>query len=93
VYNECPLGLPKNGNPGTKRWSLVVAAALVHTIGVEGIAMARVLALLYGVICYLLFLAVFVYAIGFVGNVAVPKSIDSGAKTSTITALLIDAVL
>ncbi len=55
--------------------------------------MARVLALLYGVICYLLFLAVFVYAIGFVGNIAVPKSIDSGAQTSTITALLIDAVL
>jgi protein-S-isoprenylcysteine O-methyltransferase Ste14 len=55
--------------------------------------MARVLAMLYGVICYLLFLAVFVYAIGFVGNVAVPKSIDSGAQISTITALLIDAVL
>jgi protein-S-isoprenylcysteine O-methyltransferase Ste14 len=49
--------------------------------------------MLYGVICYLLFLAVFVYAIGFVGNVAVPKSIDSGAQISTITALLIDAVL
>src|SRR2546427_13292533 len=55
--------------------------------------MARIVALAYGIVCYLLFLAVFVYAIGFVGNIAVPKSVDSGAQTSTITALLIDAVL
>src|SRR2546427_11433341 len=55
--------------------------------------MARIVTLAYGVVCYLLFLAVFVYAIGFVGNIAVPKSIDSGPAEATLVALGIDAVL
>ncbi len=55
--------------------------------------MARIVALAYGVVCYLLFLAVFVYAIGFVGNIAVPKSIDSGPAEATLVALAVDAVL
>jgi protein-S-isoprenylcysteine O-methyltransferase Ste14 len=41
--------------------------------------MKRILAFLYGIISYLLFLGVFVYAIAFVGDVYVPKTINSGA--------------
>jgi methanethiol S-methyltransferase len=55
--------------------------------------MNRVLAFLYGVICYLIFLGTFLYAIAFVGNVFVPKTIDSGVETARVTALLIDALL
>ena len=36
--------------------------------------MSRVLALAYGVASYLAFLAAFLYAVGFVGNLPVPKS-------------------
>lgn len=51
------------------------------------------LALIYGGLCYVLFLLSFLYAIGFVGNVIVPKSIDSGPIIPSTEALLIDVAL
>ena len=54
---------------------------------------SRVGAFFYGVACYLVFLASFVYAIGFLGNFAVPKSIDSGPQSPFTQALAINALL
>ena len=53
----------------------------------------RIGTFIYGVLCYLIFFGTFLYAIGFIGNVFVPKSIDSGRTGSLGEALLIDAAL
>lgn len=52
--------------------------------------MKRGLAFAYGLVCYLFFLAVFLYAVGFVGNFVVPKTIDSGTEGAFWTSLLIN---
>ena len=50
-------------------------------------------AALYGLVCYVVFLASFLYAIGFIGDLAVPKTIDSAPSTDTPEALAINVVL
>jgi protein-S-isoprenylcysteine O-methyltransferase Ste14 len=55
--------------------------------------MQRVLALLYGTVVYLFFGVTFLYAIGFVAGVAVPKTIDGGAVVPLTEAILINLAL
>jgi protein-S-isoprenylcysteine O-methyltransferase Ste14 len=53
----------------------------------------RLIAFLYGLIAYAVFLTSFLYAVGFVSGLVVPKTIDSGAPVSFGVALLVDLVL
>ncbi len=55
--------------------------------------MSSFISLVYGGLSYILFFLTFLYAIGFVGNIAVPKSIDSGVAKSIIEAVIVDIIL
>src|ERR1700704_4540236 len=55
--------------------------------------MGGLIAVLYGVIAYAFFLFTILYAIGFVGNLVVPKTIDSGAGGPLIESLIINTLL
>src|SRR5947209_5568022 len=55
--------------------------------------MTRLSALLYGVVAYALFAASFLYAVGFVSGLIVPKTIDDGAVVPLAEALIVNLVL
>lgn len=55
--------------------------------------MGRFVILIYGGLSYLIFLGVFLYAIGFVGDFVVPKSLDSSPHGNESEAVLIDLLL
>ncbi len=49
--------------------------------------MKRLAIFAYGLVCYAVFFATFLYAVGFIGNLWVPKSIDSPRDVALGTAL------
>ena len=53
----------------------------------------RVVFFVYGVVCYAIFFATFLYAIAFVGNLGTPTALDGAATRPLSTALAIDAAL
>jgi protein-S-isoprenylcysteine O-methyltransferase Ste14 len=55
--------------------------------------MKRVITLTYGVVCYGIFFATFLYLIGFLGNLIVPVTIDGEAQGSIVAALFVNACL
>lgn len=55
--------------------------------------MNKLSAMVYAVLVYIFFLATFVYAIGFVGSVGVPKGINDGPPVGLAEALVVDLLL
>ena len=55
--------------------------------------MGKLVAFLYGIVAYLAFAVVIVYAIGFVTGLMVPKTIDSGPASPLVESIVINLVL
>jgi protein-S-isoprenylcysteine O-methyltransferase Ste14 len=58
-----------------------------------GKTMGRITAFLYGLVAYLIFLVTFLYAIGFVTGLVVPKTIDSGPAGPIAEAIIVNLAL
>ncbi|SHN82205.1 methanethiol S-methyltransferase [Bradyrhizobium erythrophlei] len=60
---------------------------------IKGTRIARTVAFAYGVMSYAIFFVTFLYAIGFVLDLAVPKAIDSGPVGPTVESIIVNLLL
>ena len=55
--------------------------------------MGRFIAFLYGLVAYAIFFVTFLYAIGFVTGLVVPKTIDTGTVVPMTEAIIVNLLL
>ena len=63
---------------------------MIQRSAAPGSQIGRVTAFLYGLLAYTVFVVSFLYAVGFVEGLLVPKDIDTGADVSMTEALVVD---
>src|SRR5438034_8671415 len=86
------INLPRRRN--RIRFATAVVDVQCASCHMRGTTMGRIIGFLYGLVAYLVFLGAFLYAIGFVTGLWVPKTIDSGGPAaSTVEAIVIDILL
>jgi methanethiol S-methyltransferase len=59
----------------------------------QGNVVGRIIAFVYGIVAYVTFFVTFLYSIGFVEDLLVPKTIDGGSAGPTAQALIVNLVL
>jgi protein-S-isoprenylcysteine O-methyltransferase Ste14 len=69
------------------------AKPTIAMLEIKGNSMGRLIAFFYGLISYFVFFGTFLYAIGFVSGLVVPKTIDTGATAPIVEAFVINLAL
>ncbi|MGH3967003.1 MAG: methanethiol S-methyltransferase [Mycobacterium sp.] len=57
------------------------------------VPVTKSLAIVYGAVCYLMFLVAFLYAVGFVGDIVVPRTVDHAITAPIGQAIVVDVLL
>jgi methanethiol S-methyltransferase len=65
----------------------------MHFLNKRETTMEKIVTFLYGLVSYLVFFVTFLYAIGFVSGIAVPKTIDTGTIVPVGPALIVNILL
>src|SRR5580704_15507759 len=86
-----PNRKPRDPN-GSEETMTQIHALDADTRG-QGNVFGRIIAFLYGVVSYVVFFVTFLYAIGFVSGLVVPKTIDSGVVVPMAEALIVNLLL
>src|SRR5688572_7361571 len=87
--SEFSFSLSRAAHRDAKAWCFGLSERRANPVS-KDTYMARLFTLGYGIGAYALFLFTILYAIGFVGNVFVPKSIDTGTPASIVEAVSLD---
>jgi protein-S-isoprenylcysteine O-methyltransferase Ste14 len=81
---------PRDRNVPEETMTQISSTSTARRIGKS---IGRFIAFLYGLAAYLVFFATFLYAIGFVEGLVVPKTIDDGTAVPTAEALIVNLLL
>src|SRR5271155_1169819 len=76
-----------------RRKEIMLRQSTTYAHGKRSGSRKRFLTISYGAANYLIFLAAFLYAIGFVGNIWVPRSIDAGVAAPIGEAVTVNVLL
>ena len=85
------------GSPRASRSPLseleTIAQTQTISPSVSGNRIFKLAAFLYGIVAYLVFFVAFLYAVGFLTGLVVPKTIDTGRASSVAEALIVNLLL
>jgi protein-S-isoprenylcysteine O-methyltransferase Ste14/mannose-6-phosphate isomerase-like protein (cupin superfamily) len=87
------IGSPRSSRSPLSELETIMTQTQTISPSVSGNRIFKLAAFLYGIVAYLVFFVAFLYAVGFVTGLVVPKTIDTGRVSSVAEALIVNFLL